>query len=112
MIGGHFDIEWSDEQQTILKELEAGLPDVIPPQCFRNTFGDGFDGKPKAEPSAFCHCSSAKDGGGMTKGNFPTMTGEGDKACTYSTMPTQTISITTHTRPKETTVTSCRLESR
>ncbi|EMR63473.1 hypothetical protein UCREL1_9579 [Eutypa lata UCREL1] len=109
MTRGYFDKDWSDEQQKILKELEAGLPDVIPPQCFRNTNGDGFDGKPKAEPSAFCHCSSAKAGGGMTKGNFPTMTGEGDKACTYSTMPTQTISITM--RPKETTMTSCRLES-
>ncbi|CRK41581.1 hypothetical protein BN1723_015939 [Verticillium longisporum] len=109
MIEGLFDKKWSDEQQKILQELEAGLPNVIPPQCFRNTYGDGFDGKPKAEPSAFCHCSSAGAEGGMTRGNFPTLKGEGDMACTYSKMPSQTISITK--RPKQTAVTSCRLES-
>ncbi|KAM0329504.1 hypothetical protein ACHAQA_004813 [Verticillium albo-atrum] len=110
MIEGLFDREWADEQQKILQELEAGLPDVLPPQCFRNTFGDGFNGKPRAEPSAFCHCSSAASEGGMTSGNFATMSGEGDQACTYSTMPTETISITMG--PTETEVTSCRMESR
>ncbi|KAL8930404.1 MAG: hypothetical protein Q9208_000587 [Pyrenodesmia sp. 3 TL-2023] len=109
MIKGQFDRDWADEPQKILQELQDGLPDVVPPQCFRNTFGDGFNGKPRAEPSAFCHCSSAGGESGMTRGNFPTMSGESEMACTYSTMPTQTISITM--RPKETEVTSCRLES-
>ena len=110
MVEGLFDRAWADEQQKILQELEAGLPDVIPPQCFRNDHGNGFDGQPRAEPSAFCHCSSAGSEGGMIQGNFPTMSGEGDNACTYSTMPTETISITM--RPTETAVTSCRMESR
>ncbi|SPO03657.1 uncharacterized protein DNG_06340 [Cephalotrichum gorgonifer] len=109
MVEGLFDKDWANEQQKILQELEAGVPDVIPPQCFRNTYGDGFDGKPRAEPSAFCRCSSIGGPGTKTEGNYATMSGEGDDACTYTTMPTETISITL--RPKETTVTSCRLES-
>ena len=111
-IEGHFDKDWADAQQKILKELENGVPKVIPPQCFRNTYGDGFDGKPNAEPSAFCHCSSAKGDGGMTSGNYPTMSGGGDNACTYSTMPTETISITMKSKPTGVAVTSCRMESR
>ncbi len=110
MIEGLFDKEWADEQQKILDELEAGLPDVLPPICSRDTPGDGFSGKPMAEPSAFCYCSSRDSEGDMTDGNFPTMSGEGDMACTYSTMPTETISITM--APTETEITSCRLETR
>lgn len=110
MYEGFFDREWSDTQQEILGELEAGLPDVIPPQCFRNTHGDRFDGEPAAEPSAFCHCSSVGGEGSATKGDYPTMSGEGDDACTYTTMPSETISISL--KPKETVVTSCRVESR
>ena len=110
MVEGLFDREWADEQQKILQELEAGLPDVIPPQCFRNTHGDGFDGKPRAEPSAFCRCSSFGSEGAKTEGNFATMSGEGSDACTYTTMPTETISITA--KPTQTEITSCRVESR
>ncbi|GJN86974.1 hypothetical protein PLIIFM63780_010556 [Purpureocillium lilacinum] len=111
MIEGHFDKDWADAQQKILKELDGRVPKVVPPQCFRNTYGDGFDGKPNAEPSAFCHCSSAKSDGGMTRGNYPTMSGQGDKACTYSTMPTQTISIIMKSKQTRVAVTSCRMES-
>lgn len=110
MVEGFFDKDWAEEQQKILKELEAGVPDVIPPQCFRNTHGDGFDGKPIAEPSAFCRCSSIGGEGSKTEGNYPTMSGEGDNACTYTVMPTETIRITM--KSKETEVTSCRMESR
>lgn len=110
MYEGHFDKEWADAQQQILLELEADLPDIIPPQCFRNTHGDNFAGEPRAEPSAWCHCSSAV-GNGKTNGNYATLKGEGDDACTYATMPTETIELTT--KPKETgPVTSCRWESR
>lgn len=110
MYEGHFDQAWADAQQAILLELEAGLPDVIPPQCFRNTNGDNFAGEPMAEPSAFCRCSSTA-ANGITEGNYATMEGEGDDACTYATMPTETIEITM--KPQETgPVTSCRWESR
>lgn len=112
MIKGHFDKKWADEQQKILEELQDELPDILPPQCFRNTYGDGFDGKPLAEPSAFCHCSSAGAEGGMIRGNYPTMKGEGDDACTYSTMPSETISITMMTTKPDVPITSCKVESR
>lgn len=49
---GHFDQAWADAQQEILLELEASLPDVIPPQRFRGINGDNFAGEPKADPSA------------------------------------------------------------
>lgn len=112
MIEGIFDKDWANEQQNILKEVKPSLPKVIPPQCFRNTYGNGFDGKPKAEPSAFCHCSSAKSEGGMTSGNYPTMSGDGDKACAYLTMPTKPISITMRPQKTGVSVTSCKIESR
>lgn len=93
MYEGHFDKAWADAQQEILLELEALLPDTIPSRCFRNTYGDDFDGEPKAEAPAFCVCSS-KAGKAMSTGIYATMTGEGDDACTYATMPTVTIEIT------------------
>ena len=110
MVPGYIDKEWSDEQQKILKEILADFPDVAPPQCLFNSYSNGFDGKPRAEPPAFCHCSSLVSEGQMTKGDFATMPGEGDNACTYSTMPTETISISM--KPTETKITSCRVESR
>lgn len=86
------------------------MPDVARPECSRDTHGDGFNGEPRAEPSAFCRCSSTRGEGEMTEGDYDTMSGEGDDACTYAIMPTETISIIM--KPTETEVTSCRIESR
>ncbi|KAI9163909.1 Leucinostatins biosynthesis cluster protein T [Paramyrothecium foliicola] len=110
MIEGQFDRDWADEQQEILKELEDKLPEIIPPNCFPNSYKNDFNGKQRAEPATFCHCSSQVEVGIMTRGNFSTMSGEGEKACAYSVMPTKTISISV--KPKETKVTSCRMETR
>jgi hypothetical protein len=43
----------------MLAELLNGVIDDAPPKCFENSDGDGFDGKPMAEPSAWCVCTSA-----------------------------------------------------
>lgn len=95
-----------------MKEAFDKLPEILPPKCFRNTFGDNFAGDPKAEPSAFCRCSSLVAPGTMSEGNYATMEGDGDKACTYSVMPTAPISISTWVRPTEKiAVTTCRVET-
>ncbi|OAA53065.1 hypothetical protein ISF_09019 [Cordyceps fumosorosea ARSEF 2679] len=109
VILGYFDAEWADQQQQIIKELEAALPAVIPPQCSSNSYGDGFDGKPVAEPSGFCFCSSMSPGRSVTSGLYATMTEAGSAPCGYTTMPTATITVSV--RPKETAITSCRTEA-
>ncbi|KAK2601892.1 hypothetical protein QQS21_004579 [Conoideocrella luteorostrata] len=105
--------EWGNVQQKILKELKDGLPEIIPPQCFKNSLGNAFDGKPLAEPSGYCVCSSAKSGGsGMTTGLYSTMSGTGSSVCAYSTMPTKPISLSKKPIKTGVPVTSCRVESR
>ncbi|KAF2733710.1 hypothetical protein EJ04DRAFT_564840 [Polyplosphaeria fusca] len=96
-----YDYEFGDEQQKLLAEYLKDLPDDVPPSCFRNTNGDLFDGKPAAEPSAWCVCTS-----GTSSGIYSTVTST-ESPCALKSMPTKTISITK--APKVTgPVTSCK----
>jgi hypothetical protein len=101
VIEGFYDQEFGDEQQKVLKEALANLPDSAPPKCFENTNGDGFDGEPIAVPSAWCVCTS-----GTSSGIYPTMT-PSNSPCAYDEMPQDTITISNKPKPTG-PVTSCK----
>ncbi|KAI6090333.1 hypothetical protein F4821DRAFT_229091 [Hypoxylon rubiginosum] len=99
------DKSWWDEQQDIIATVIAD-PAIVTAtaDCFVNSNGNAFDGKPAASPASWCVCTSSG-----TARIYPTLETP-SSLCAYAILPSATISPSL-TAPHGGSVTSCRIES-
>ncbi|KAI1758621.1 hypothetical protein GGR53DRAFT_528958 [Hypoxylon sp. FL1150] len=99
------DQSWWDEQQAIIASVIAD-PGIVTAtaDCFVNSNGNAFDGKPAASPASWCVCTSSG-----TARIYPTLETP-SLLCAYAILPSATISPSL-TAPHGGSVTSCRIES-
>ncbi|KAI0116139.1 hypothetical protein F4776DRAFT_666462 [Hypoxylon sp. NC0597] len=99
------DQSWWDEQQAVITSVIAS-PEILTAtaDCFVNSDGNAFDGKPAATPASWCVCDSSG-----TLRLYPTNDSP-SSPCSYVALPTTTVSVSL-TAPHGGKVTSCRIES-